>query len=194
VRVRRIVVASIAAAALLVHAACGGSPEEAGGSEETGRVEPEVWATDICTAARELNMSQESLARELVDEGRGASSVEEAKAAVVTYLTELLDETDAMLKKIDAAGTPAGEQGEEVRRAMRNASGQLRRAVADSLVQAESLPTGSVSAFNSEAEELGRSAQLAFEEVGRQFSDLQYLEADLEGEPPEACRDLETSG
>jgi hypothetical protein len=192
--VRRIVVASIAAAALLMHAACGGGSEEADGSEETGRVEPEVWATDICMALRELNMFYESRSSELGDEARAASSVEELKTASVTYWTELLDETDVMLKKIDAAGTPAGEQGEEVRRAIRNAFGQMRRVVADVLVQAQNLPTRNISAFNSEAESLGRSAQLAFEEVGRQFEDLKYLDGGFEGEPPEACRALETTG
>jgi hypothetical protein len=192
---RRIVVASIAAAALLMLAACGGGSEEAGGSEESGRVEPEVWATDICTAGREWKMSVESRSRELADEARAASSLKEAKTALVTFLMEFLDETDAMLKKIDAAGTPAGEQGEEQRRALRNAFGQVRPVVADVLVQAQNLPTRNISAFNSEVEAIGRSAQLAFEEVGRQFSDLQYLEPpNFEGEPPEACQDLKTSG
>ena len=194
-RERRIVVASIAAAALLMHAACSGSSEEAGGSEETGRVEPEVWATDICTAFREHEMSRDSAGREIADEIRAASSAKQLKAALVMGWTEALDETDAMLKKVDAAGTPAGEQGEEVRRAIRNAAGQLRRVVAEVLSQTQDLPTRNISAFNSELEALVHSAELAFEEVERQFSDLQYLEAlDYEGEPPEACQDLATSG
>src|SRR5687767_291375 len=137
-----------------MHAACGGGSEAAGGPEESGRVEPEVWATEICTAFREWEVSRESRGRELADEIRAASSAKQLKSALVTGFTELLDETDAMLKKIDAAGTPAGEHGEERRRAIRNAVGQLRRVVADVLVQAQNLPTWNISAFNSEIEAL----------------------------------------
>jgi hypothetical protein len=187
-RVRRIVVASIAAAALLTSAACGGGSEEAGGSEKWGPVEHEVWRADICTALREWITSWRSLSREFADEGLVYSSGEEAKTALVTFVTGLLDETDVMLKKVDAAGTPAGERGEEVRRAFRNAFGQMRRVIADALAEVQNLPTRSVSAFNSEAEALARSAELAYEEVGRQFSDLQYLEFNFEGELPEACQ------
>jgi hypothetical protein len=92
-----------------------------------------------------------------------------------------------MLRTIDAAGTPAGEHGEEVRRAIRNAIEQFRPVVADLVVQAQNLPTRNVTVFMSEAEELNRSAMHSFTGVANAFSDLQYL-GGLGIERPEACR------
>jgi hypothetical protein len=190
--VRRIVVASIAAAALLMHVGCGGGSEEAVGSEEAGRVEPEVWLADICVAIRDLQMSLGSREREVADEARAATSAKQAKAVLVSLYASVLDDIDAFLEKVDAAGTPTGEQG-EVPREFRNRFGQLRQVFADALVQIRGLPTRNVSAFNSQVAELDRSTDSAAEEVWERPSpDLQDLE--LEGEPPEACRELLRSG
>jgi hypothetical protein len=41
-----------------------------------------------------------------------------------------------------------------------------------------------------ELEALADSAEPACEEVGRQFSDLQYLEPMFQGDPPEACQEV----
>src|SRR5215218_3771942 len=117
----RIGIAALAASSLLAVTACGG-----GGSDQADRVEPEAWAADVCTAMSQLKGFTESRAKEFTEEASAARSLKRVKTLAVALYSDILDQVDVMLRKIDAAGTPEGDQGEEMRREFRAIIGEFR--------------------------------------------------------------------
>ena len=185
----RIGIASLAASALLAVTACGG-----GASDQADRVEPEAWAADVCTAVNQFVGFTESRLTEFTGEASAARSLKRLKTLAVALYRDFLDQTDVMLRKIDAAGTPEGDQGEEIRREFRAAIGETRAIVVELLAKARDLPTRDLNEFVSQARALRAGAEREFTRWGNSFEDkLGRFKGTFEGEQPEECRRVEAT-
>jgi hypothetical protein len=186
----RIGIASLAASALLAVSGCGEGP-----SDQADRVEPEAWAADICSAMTDFVTFTQSRANQYLEESGGSfRSGEEAKTSAVALYTEVLGEADEMLRKIDAAGTPEGDEGAEFRRELRAVMGQVRPIFVRLRARARDLPTHDVNAFNSAARALGAETEREFVRWGNDIEDaLGTFKGTFEGEKPEECRRLEAT-
>ena len=184
----RVRLAALAVSLAVSLSACGG------GSDGAESVDPTEWATDVCTAMSDYAGSVEARAAGFEQAASGSSSIADAKAQVVQFFEDVVADTDVMLAAVDEAGTPSGDQGEEIRDALRSNLEPMREILSDSLSEAEELPTDNLADFTSQVQELTASVEQGFDRVGAAFDDLDEFEGVLEGEEPEACRELAAGG
>lgn len=155
----------VALAAALAFAGCGG------GSDVQGAPARE-WAADICTAVgtwvEDFQARFESLQQNVTPGMRP----EEARTVLVEFYGDLAGRTDELLADLDAAGTPAVEEGSAISRDFRAPFESIRPALLDAKADAEQLPVDDPAAFEAAAAELGRSLRQAFDESGEAFDKL----------------------
>ena len=184
----RVRLAALAVGLAVALSACGG------GSDGAESVDPTEWATDVCTAMSGYVESVEARAAGFEQAASGLSSIADAKAQVVQFFEDVVADTDVMLAAVDAAGTPSGDQGEEIRAALRSNLEPMREILSDSVAEAEELPTDNLADFTSQVEELTASVGEGFDEIGAAFDALDEFEGTFEGEEPEACQELAAAG
>jgi len=137
--------------AALLAAGCGGSDKSEG-------VKPKAWASTVCTSLatweRDLKAGAARLDKTLEKAAarRGLAGV---RGELAGYLGRTVSRTDDVLKEVDRAGTPAGEDGDAVRGVVRQGLQKMRQILADAQGKARRLPVGDPKAFVREVTTLG---------------------------------------
>jgi hypothetical protein len=142
----------------------------------------------MCTALDQMQEFFDSRATELAEQASAERSFKRVKPLIVTFYSDLLDQTDVMLRKLDAFGTPEGDQGEELQREFRAAMGETRPILVELLAKARDLPTRDLNEFISEAEALTAEAEHEMTQWGDTFKDrFSRFEGALGDERPKEC-------
>jgi hypothetical protein len=148
--------------ALFAVSACGGGGEAQGGAP------PDEWAADFCSAVRSWEDDFIEEGNKLQQEGFGVRNGEEARALVASSLETIIARTDAMLAELEAAGSQAVDEGEEIARVPREELALFKAVLERARDQAMQLPDD-VEAFNREgkaiAEDVAAGARLVLERL-----------------------------
>ncbi|HEV8249354.1 MAG TPA: hypothetical protein VGQ15_05235 [Gaiellaceae bacterium] len=144
---------ALVAALAFLAAGCGG-----GGSEES---EPEgtppgQWVTSVCGALDEWQTSLQNEARELPSEVLQADSPADAKKKIGDFLDQVVDETDAMVQKVDEAGNPAVDAGDRIAARVHARLVKVKAAFESARQKVEQVPTDDPVAFQQQLTQIGR--------------------------------------
>ncbi len=148
----RYVVSLVAAAAL---ASCGG-----------GSVSPQAYVKAVCQAVSDWQGQVQERSTDLEQNLGSDPSPEEGKEALGTFLDDVISDTDRMLGRVEEAGTPDIEDGEETANRLTEALRRVQEAFRDAREQVNDLSTGSPEEFQQGADEIGSAIQSAFTETG----------------------------
>jgi hypothetical protein len=152
--------ATLAVAAVTM-AACGG-----------GGTAPAEYAEGVCTATTEWLTAITAGGQELggLDEG---ASAEEGKTALVSYLEDVVAETDEIIGDLNDLGEPDAENGAAVHDALIATFEQSKAIYEDALASAEQLPTDSPEAFDAAATQINDEMNSAFEDINSEFEGIE---------------------
>jgi hypothetical protein len=133
-----------------------------------GAAPPGQWSSKVCTS---LSDWSEELARLSADlEPPDDPTPKQVKAALIEFLGEAVDATDALLDDIEAAGTPDVDQGKGVARVFLRGIGRARELFADAEEDARNLPTGSRAKLQARAQAIERALDEGGSEVQGVFN------------------------
>jgi hypothetical protein len=129
----------LAAALAVVASGCGGGDEP---SEPEG-TPPRQWVTSVCGALDRWQTSLEAKAKGVPQEVLQAfrDGPTEAKQLLSNLLGEVIAETDAMIRRVDAAGQPAVEQGRRIAADVHARLLRVKTALQDARKSVERVPT-----------------------------------------------------
>ena len=183
-------IAALIAAAALLAAGCGGGDD--GGS--AAGADPEQYAADVCGAISDWQKELQTSATTMQSKLGTASTPEDVKTELVSFMEGATESTDDMLAKVKEAGPPDIEDGEALQRDLEKGLGDAQTAFAAARDKAKELPTGDRAAFQREAQALGTTLNEEGAKIGQTFNglstkyDSQELNEAFEKEP--SCRNL----
>ncbi|MFN2591066.1 MAG: hypothetical protein ABR518_09895 [Actinomycetota bacterium] len=161
-------------------AACGG-----------GGTSAREYVRSLCgaTAQWQENVQQRTVA--LASDLGGDPSPQEGKAAFREYLDDILASTDTLVGRLEDAGTPDVENGEQAADRVISSLQRVRDAFEEARDQVDGLSTESPEAFEQGAEEIGQtittSLQGIQDPIGQDDAELQAV---FEDEP--SCDKLQS--
>jgi hypothetical protein len=164
---------------LLLLAGCGG-----------GATNARDYVRAVCTATSDWQSDIEKEAIGLAGSLSGNAGPAEQKQALVGLLQQLTTVTERFADRVESAGTPDIEGGEEAAGSLRRSLDQLNEAFRDARSQAEDLPTDSQEAFEEAAAEVGETINSSVDVLADPFGDqAEQLASVAESEP--ACKNLQ---
>ena len=140
-------------------------------------VSAERWARSVCTSLTDWT---DALADAQDEHDLDATDPEESKEAVVAYLEQVTDDTDALLDGLEKAGTPDVEDGKAIARTFRKGFKQARETFADAAQDAEALDTDDREQYVEDVREISEAINEGGAEIGETFD-----EADRKYDVPE---------
>ena len=149
----RVPLLALVAALALAAAGCGGGSDEA---EQLEGTPPAEWVTTVCGALDDWQTSLQTKAQGLPQEVLQADSPADAKERITTFLDEVVDETQAMVDEVDAAGKPAVDAGERVRTAIHARLLKVKAAFESARSRVEDVPTDNPLAFQQQLTQIGQ--------------------------------------
>lgn len=177
---------------LLAALAAGGC----GGGETPAGEPPEQWAAEVCGSLEDWRETLEERQRELSQSLSDVESLEEAKRRLLAFLEDVSAETDDMLVDVDAAGTPAVEDGEALAQDMRNGLDRLDAAFDQARERTQQLDTADPQQFQRDVAEIGErltrqgaAIEETFDGLDAKY-DVPQLDEAFEEQP--ACRSLQS--
>jgi hypothetical protein len=169
--------ALIIAAAL---SACGG-----------GAVAPEAYVKSVCQAVSDWQGQIQDRSTSLEESLGTDPSPEQGKAALTRFLDGVITDSERMVDRVEGAGSPDIEDGEDLANRLKDALEQVLQAFRDARTEVEDIPTSSPEEFQQGADEVGNTIQSAFTEAGATFDQPSpELDPIFEREP--ACNQLST--
>jgi len=129
-------------------------------------VPPAEWVESLCTS---LTTWGDDLATARADNAVTEGDLADRRDALVNYLRQVTEDTDALLKRLKQAGTPDGDDGKAVARAFRRGFRQARAAFAGARSDAEKLDPDRRRKFQNALEDIQGEITVAAETVGATF-------------------------
>jgi hypothetical protein len=170
--------AAAAALVALFAGACGGGDG----------VDPDDYASDICTAVGDWVTAIQDGAGEITTTEDPASGVE----AIQSFLDDAVSETEDLISEVEDAGAPDVTGGEEFADQLVSAFEEAKTVLEETRDSAADLPTDDPAAFSEAATELGGSVQEALGAVGSELSEPEAEELSTAFEENEACTSIGT--
>jgi hypothetical protein len=152
------------AALALVAAGCGGG--DSNESEQPEGTPPAEWVTTVCGALDDWQTSLQTQAQSLPQAVLQADSPSDAKERIVGFLDEVVDETQAMIDKVDAAGRPAVDSGQRVATAVHTRLEKVKQAFVQARSSVEKVPTDNPLAFQQQLTEIGQNLSAQGQALG----------------------------
>jgi hypothetical protein len=133
-----------------------------------GGVSAERWVSSVCTS---LSDWADALVEAQENHDLDATDPEESKDALVGYLEEVTNETEALIKALKKAGTPAVDDGKALAKTFRKGFIQARDTFEDAVDAARDLDTDDKSAFQDDVLEIRDAIASGAAEIGETFDD-----------------------
>ena len=158
-RMRRLTVSLLAAGCLLLGTACGGSSDA--GSKP---VDAALYAGAVCTALSVWDQQLESASAVLAQRTNTENDLTKVRTEFVSFFGGAIDETDAMLVSVEAAGIPDVNNGDKVAAGVLKSLRVFRPILVEAQAKARKLPVGDEQLFTTQAQTLG--TRFGFERSG----------------------------
>ncbi len=148
----------------LAASGCGGG----GGGNEVEGASPDQWSGDICTAVSDWARDLQTRAAQ---PPKSTRTVEDIRAQLVDFISDVVTRTDKMLADVRAAGRPSVEDGDKIARDLLARLQSLRTTLVRARRTVQQLPDDP-SKFGPAAQDLGASIQKAGADIGDQIDQL----------------------
>lgn len=152
------------AAALMLAACGGGDASNGGGSEET--VTAQEYASDVCGALDAWVTASRDRAGSLTGVLNPTDTPENRRDVLAGYIDGVIEDTEALLDDVQAAGVPDVEGGEEIAGQIADAFDSVKTELEQTRDDVDALPTDDPAAFTAAATQLGTSVQTSLTAVG----------------------------
>jgi len=153
-----LLVAALAAAAALALPVAAGAASKA---PSAGALDAPAWAQRVCSAVLDWSKAAERSAGNL--EGKvSATDLKRSRAVLSRFMDDVVRETDRMITRVDAAGTPDIKQGAAIRQQLRANLRRARGLLADGRREAAALSVTDKKAFSKGATALGNRIETQF--------------------------------
>jgi hypothetical protein len=175
----RLALATFAIAALL--AGCGSS---------SSGVSASSYVKSICNAVTpfEKDVTTRSSALNLTT----LTNASAGKKALQGFLSAVATDTDQVITRLKAAGSPNVSNGDKIAKGVVNAFTQLKSAMSRAVTQANSLPTNTPQAFKTAAQNLGTTVRSSMTSIGSGLSSLKSTDLEKAAAKEPACKSLGT--
>lgn len=151
----------------------------------------EEWATDVCGALKtfvtEITETQTDIQAAVSPE----TSPEQGREVLTTTFESMIESTDSLIGKIEDAGTPDVDGGEEVQEDLLTGLEDMKAALEEALPKIEALPDDPA-AFQTEAAAVSTDLQTQLGGVGEALGAINAPELVEETRDVEACQSVGT--
>ena len=140
-----------------------------------------VWTQRVCSAVVDWSTAAGVKEKQL-EASIKPTSLKTTRAAFSRFMDQMVTETDRMITRIDAAGTPAVKSGAAIRQTLRGLLVRARAALVEARAKAAQLSLTDPSAFAKSAGEIGDAVSKQFNALGTGFDalDKNYPSAELD--------------
>ena len=170
---------SLAAGFVLALASCGGG----------GGVDAKAYVRSVCTATTDWQKDIQERTVALAGSLDPKATLPIQKQALVDLLGGLVQATDAYADKVDKAGVPDVDGGEDAAAKLVEALERIAKAFRTAHDQAGSLPTDSKDAFQQAADAIGKTVNSSVTGIEDPFKDSTELNT-IAGQDP-ACKAIQ---
>jgi hypothetical protein len=174
--VRRLVATLLAAGCVLVSAACGG-----GG---TKTVDVDDYVSSVCSALRLWQQHIREGSNVLVTRIDNENDLSKVREQLVIFYSDAVEETDAMIEKVEKAGAPDVGQGKDLADELVSTLRRLPPLIQEAREKAGELPVDNERRFATKAQSLGaeyrtETMQLStlFEELAKEHAAPEFMRA-----------------
>ena len=175
----------------LVAAGCGGGDSDE--AEQPEGTPPTQWVTTVCGALDDWQTSLQTQAQGLPQEVLQADSPSDAKQRIVDFLDQVVAETQTMIDKVDAAGSPAVDAGQRVATAVHTRLEKVKQAFQQARASVDKVPTNNPLAFQQQLTRIGQDLAAQGQALGDVLgtADAQPLRDAIE--KTERCQSFNTN-
>jgi hypothetical protein len=148
-RIRRAVGAAVGAGALIAVLASGSAFGAQGSSVAAASVSPAKWSGAVCSALVSYKNDAAKLEKIFEANIKNPKSLPDVKAKFTTFLKDNVSRANKLIAALQKAGTPKAPMGGQFASAIRAGFVQLRDGFKSLVSSAQTVPTASVSDFES---------------------------------------------
>lgn len=185
---RRRLLVSLVVLSLLVGVAAG----SAAAAPRAGATAPGPWAKTVCISLTTWQSSLERRSKAI--EASKPTNLAKLYDAFASFLANVVRDTDRLIAKTKAAGTPSVPRGAQVAGALLTGYGKLRTYFAADAAKAKHLSRTNAASFAAGAAAIGRAIERQSSQVGKTFDalDKKYRSAALDSamKSTPACRGI----
>jgi hypothetical protein len=162
-----------------------------GSSSSSSSVSAATYVKSICSAVTpfEKDVQTRSSALNLTT----LANATQGKKALQQFLSAVASDTDQVISRLKAAGTPNVSNGDKISKGVVNAFTQLKAAMSRAVSQANALPTNSPQAFKTAAQNLGNTVRSSMTSIGAGLSSLKSADLEKAASKEPACKALGSS-
>jgi hypothetical protein len=156
------------------------------GSSGSSGVSPAAYVKSICSAVGpfEKDVAARSSALDL----SSIKSAQQGKTALQGFLQAIAADTTQAVGKLRSAGSPSVKNGKQIQSAIVAAFTQLDNAMKSAAAAANSLPTGSPTAFKNAANALGQGVRTSMNGIGSSLTSLKSSALEQAAAKEPACK------
>ncbi len=176
--------------AAFVLGACGGDgggDEPPAGEDPAETVTAQEYATDICGALDAWVTASQDRASSLTGVLNPTDTPENRRDVLAGYIDGVIDDTEALLDDVQAAGVPDVDGGEQIAGQIADAFDSVRTELEQTRDDVDALPTDDPAAFTAAATQLGTSIQTSLTAVGTSVSGISEPELNQAFATEPAC-------
>ena len=178
-----------------VLAACsddsGDGTDTAEETEAPAAADADTYAERVCGALSDWMTSIEEGNATLQGSLENEVDLEQVKQRLLEFLDDTIANTDDMIARVEDAGAPDVDNGEELHQRLLDLLGQAKTAFEDARDTVEGLDASNAQELGTGLQELGISLQTAFADVQNPLENADSEELDRAFEDNEACTSLE---
>lgn len=156
---------------------CGGDGD-GGGDSASGTEAPE-WAATVCGAVGDWVQSLQDNSQKLGSELRDSTNLKNVKATFVDFLEDAEQSSEAMVAKVEGAGAPDVDNGEEIQQKLVSGLEEIQQSFSTAVDKANDLSTTNPQSFAQEVGALTQEVQRNLEATGNDFNNLDTESSEL---------------
>jgi len=146
------------------------------------------YANDLCTALTGWTQALRDRQAELQEGVEPGRSPEEDRDALQQFVEGAVEESDALVDDVEAAGEPDIEDGGEVADAFRTAVQDTRDELEEARDDVAQIPTDPPGAYRTAVEEFTTEVRNTLEGIDERFQDVDAPELDMALDEASACQ------